>query len=184
MRSSGSEGLDIRDQGIEVNAAQRQFVNFVKSRKPKKIQDLRGGRYIFRPIGSGAFRDAYAVWTKSSRDLKTVIKMPIDREGHSHACCEMQAINKILTTNKLLPLRRYIPEIFYYGPMTGVIIVRRYNKIPWSFAFYGFVTAFTDLLNDLLPQMRYRFDDGNANFGITKSGDYILLDAGLLGEER
>jgi hypothetical protein len=167
-----------------VNAAQRQFVNFVKSRKPKKIQDLRGGRYIFRPIGSGAFRDAYAVWTKRShKDLQTVVKMPIEKDGIKHARYETKAIGDILRLPKFISLRRYMPEIFYYEHRTGVIVVRRYEKIPWSFQFYGFVTAFTSMVDDLM-NLRYDFDGGSANFAITSKGDYILLDAGLLGETR
>lgn len=171
--------------------AQKKFVRLVAKHRPTEVSHLRKLGYQPRIVAEGAFRRAYVI-----PYLDVVVKFPLlfrdmpdnkdrtasIRDSKEHARCEIKAIRRILTEEHLLPLRRYMPEILYHDYGTGVTVVQRYRRFRWSAFFSGFALTFENLLNDLMPEMRYEFDSGHANFGLTEEGNYVLLDAGLIGE--
>jgi len=166
-----------------VNAAQKKFIEHVVDLSPKSVEELRPD-YHPRFIGEGAFRQAFDVRI-GRKSLGLVIKFPADRadrrEDIYHARDEISAIDRVRTDSHLLALRRYMPEVLYFDHAYGVTVVQKHNPAHRSGRFDGFAAAFDAMLNDLIPAMRYEFDSHVENFGVTKRGDYILLDAGLLG---
>lgn len=177
-----------------LNLAQKKFINFVVDLGPKSVEELRPD---YRPIfvGEGAYRQAFDVHI-GQKSLGLVIKFPQcatqnagrarKRECIKHARDEISAIDCVKADSHLLALRRYMPEVFYFDRANGVTVVQKYRPVLVSNGlvssrFDGFVGAFEAMLNDLIPDMYYEFDSSVANFGVTKKGEYILLDTGLLG---
>ncbi len=171
----------------------QKFLILVENLRPTCIEDLRCKGFNFRFLAEGAYRRTYDI-RFGNKSLGIVIKFPFGhskyyrRAARNHARAEMRAIFHINSTESTLPLRRYMPEILYSDYGRGVVVMPKYRRCCWMFHFYGFVQAFNNLLDDVIPQMRCVFDDGYANFGlqIDKQGNeqYVLLDAGLLGEWR
>jgi len=58
----------------------------------------------------------------------------------------------------------------------------KYKAFAYNKHFSGFANTFECMLADLIPEMRYEFDNGSRNFGYNEEGEYVLIDAGLLGE--
>jgi hypothetical protein len=169
---------------LQVNAAQKKFIEHVVDLSPKSVEELRPD-YHPRFIGEGAFRQAFDVRI-GRKSLELVIKFPLfcgrsNREGIAHARDEISAIDRVRTDARLLVLLRYMPEVLYFDYAYGVTVVQKHNPALRSGRFDGFAAAFDAMLNDLIPAMRYEFDSHVENFGVTKRGEYILLDAGLLG---
>ena len=178
--------------------AQKRFVDRLKLLRPCTPEALHNARfnihpkyYNLRALNQGAFREVFDVRNKNT-SINTIIKFPYDDGSYrgmalarEHARDEIKAIRHIETDPQCLALRRYIPSLLYADEEAGVIAMPKYQRVPWTMRFYGFVMAFNNLLTDLMPQMRYEFDDGNANFGrvVEKDGteNYIILDLGLIG---
>ena len=184
-----------------MNSAQRKFIDRLALVRPRTIQQLLDARfensphqYNLRLIGEGAFRKVFDV-RHGSTSLDIVIKFPY-RDGtawsiccaREHACDEIRILRLISESDKYLALRRYMLPLLYADTKTGITVMPKHAYAPWTMRFFGFVTAFDNLLIDLLPEMRYEFDGVNANFGRTVDDDgtehYVLLDAGLLGAWR
>ena len=153
---------------------QRTFINYVKRTRPKSIEDLRP-RFHARFLDDGAFRQAFEY-------AGLVIKFPRDLIGREHAMQEAKAVRRLHKDPKLLALKRYAPTILHFDRGRGVTIMPKYKAIRYNQHFAGFATTFECMLADLVPEMRYEFDNGSRNFGYTEDGQYIVLDAGLIGE--
>ena len=95
---------------------------------------------------------------------------------------EAKAVRRLHKDPKLLALKRYAPTILHFDRGRGVTIMPKYKTIRYNRHFAGFANTFECMLADLVPEMRYEFDNGSRNFGYNEEGDYVLLDAGLLGE--
>jgi hypothetical protein len=153
---------------------QRTFVNYVKRTRPKTISDLRP-RFHARFLSEGAFRETFEY-------DGLVIKFPIDRVGIEHALQEAKAVRRLHKDSKLLALKRYAPTILHFDRGRGVTIMPKYKAIRYNQHFAGFANTFECMLADLIPEMRYEFDNGSRNFGYNEDNDYVVLDAGLIGE--
>jgi len=159
---------------------QRAFINYVKRTRPKSVEDLRP-RYHARFLAQGVYRQTFGV-------LGLVIKFPGtmgDRqENRYHSWREAQAVRRMRRDPKLLALKRYAPTILHYDRGRGVTIMPKYKAIRYNKHFAGFANTFECMLDDLIPEMRYAFDNGSRNFGLDSEGCYVLLDAGLIGEVK
>lgn len=169
-----------------MNAAQRKFLAYVIECKPKSVEDLRPA-YHPRFMDEGAFRKAFDVRLGCYKSLGLVIKFPAGTDGATraeslaHAQDEVTALGRINNETHLLALKRYMPEVLYFDATNGVTVMPKYEKVPWTMMFGGFVNTFECMLADLMPEMRYEFDSGNANFGLTAKKEYVVLDLGLIG---
>lgn len=157
---------------------QRAFIQYVQRTRPKSVEDLRP-RYRVRFLGEGAYRQTFEY-------DGLVIKFP--RRGYSaareHALQEAKAVKRLHRDPKLLALKRYAPTILHYDRRRGVTIMPKYKPIRYNRHFAGFASTFECMLVDLIPEMRYEFDNGNRNFGYNEEFEYILLDAGLIGDVK
>ena len=155
---------------------QRAFIDYVKRTRPKTISDLRP-RFHARFLNEGAYR-------KTFEYAGLVIKFP--RVGHSmcieHALQEAKAVLRLHKDPKLLALKRYAPTILHFDRGRGVTIMPKYKAIRYNQHFAGFAHTFECMLADLIPEMRYEFDNGSRNVGYTEDGQYVVFDAGLIGE--
>jgi hypothetical protein len=115
-----------------------------------------------------------------------VIKFPIAGfpGGIKHAMQEAKAVRRMHKDPKLLALRRYAPTILHFDQGRGVTIMPKYKAIRYTKSFHGFARTFECMLSDLIPEMRYEFDNGSRNFGLDAKGCYVVLDAGLIGEVK
>ena len=95
---------------------------------------------------------------------------------------EAKAVRRLHKDPKLLALKRYAPTILHFDRGRGVTIMPKYKAIRYNQHFAGFANTFECMLADLIPEMRYEFDNGSRNFGLDAEGCYVLLDAGLIGE--
>ena len=163
-----------------MTSKQRAFINYVKRTRPKTIEDLRP-RFHARFLDDGAFRQTFEY-------AGLVIKFPGlmgDRqENMYHAWREAQAVRRLHRDPKLLALKRYAPTILHFDRGRGVTIMPKYKAFAYNKHFAGFAKTFECMLADLIPEMRYEFDNGSRNFGLDNEGCYVLLDAGLLGEVK
>ena len=158
---------------------QRAFINYVKRARPMSVEDLRP-RYHARFLNQGVYRQTFEY-------AGLVIKFPgRDRrqENIEHSWRESQAVRRMHRDPVLVALKRYAPTILHYDRGRGVTIMPKYKKIRYNQHFAGFAATFECLLEDLIPEMRYEFDNGSRNFGYDKEGCYVLLDAGLIGEVK
>lgn len=157
---------------------QRAFVNYVKRTRPKTVQNLRP-RYHARFLAEGAFRQTFSI-------LGLVIKFPRyyddPKENRDHSWKEAQAVRRMLHDPKLLALKRYAPTILHYDRTRGVTIMPKYKAVRHNKHFVGFAATFERMLIDLIPSMRYGFDNTSSNFGYNSEGYYVVLDCGLIGE--
>lgn len=172
---------------------EKRFIKFVQDTRPKSVEDIRDWHPRF--LGKGAFREAFLVRTGArKKPLGLVIKFPCDggfkskakkkwaiADGIRHSREEVQAVRRMRKDAKLRVLRRYAPVILFHEPGTGVIIMPLYKPIRYKNSFYGFAQTFECMLADLIPEMRYEFDNGIRNFGLNEEDCYVLLDAGLVG---
>lgn len=158
-----------------MTSKQRAFIQYVKRTRPKSVEDLRP-RYHARFLDRGAFRMAFTV-------LGLVIKFPrADKRADNiaHSLAEVRAVHRMLHDPKLRALKRYAPSILYHD-RRGIVIMPKYKAIEKCKYFLGFSQTFKCLVFDLLPEMRFDFDNHKGNFALAPQG-YVLLDAGLLGE--
>lgn len=155
---------------------QRTFINYVKRTRPKSVEDLRP-RYHARFLGDGAYRQAFTV-------MGLVIKFPRCRLSMCifHAWKEAQAVRRLQRDPQLLALKRYAPTILHFDRGRGVTIMPKYKAIQYNQHFAGFANTFECMLADLIPEMCYEFDNVSRNFGYNEDNEYVLLDAGLIGE--
>lgn len=155
---------------------QRAFIQYVQRTRPKTVEDLKP-RYCARFLSQGAYRQTFTV-------EGLVIKFPTGpnprRENIYHAQCEARAVRNL---KRLTALKRYAPTILHFDRGRGVTIMPLYEKVKRSRAFKGFRDTFECMLADLIPKMRYGFDGGINNFGLSEQG-YVVLDAGLIGETK
>jgi hypothetical protein len=177
-----------------VNYAQKKFIAYVKNLRPRSVDELRP-EYHPRYIAEGAYRQTFDV-RRGTHSLGLVIKFPFDGTGDplsarqiaraiaiatQHSRDDYEAITRILTVDKFIPLRRYMPKVLHFDADTGVIVMPKYKRIKLSKGYYVFARTLTHMVEDLIPEMIYEFDYCFKNFGIRDDGQYILLDAGLLG---
>lgn len=178
-----------------MNCAQKKFVAYVKKLRPRSITELRP-EYHPRYIAEGAYRQTFDV-RRGTRSLDIVIKFPFDGTGDpslsarqvaraiaiatQHSRDEHEAITRILTVDKFIPLRRYMPKVLHFDADTGVVVMPKYKRIKWSKEFSVFARTLKHMVEDLIPELLYEFDYGFANTGVRDDDTYVLLDAGLLG---
>jgi hypothetical protein len=155
---------------------QRAFINYVKRTRPKTISDLRP-RFHARFLGEGAYRQTFEYAGLVIKFARHGYQM-----GREHALQEAKAVLRMHKDPKLLALKRYAPTILHFDRGRGVTIMPKYKAIRYNRHFAGFANTFECMLADLVPEMCYEFDNGSRNFGYNEEGDYVLLDAGLLGE--
>jgi hypothetical protein len=135
---------------------QRAFVNYVKRTRPKTVEDLRP-RYHARFLARGAYRQAFSV-------LGLVIKFPrrfVRRDNIAHAAAEVRAIRRIKHDPMLRALKRYAPTVLHFDRGRGVTIMPKYKAFRYNKHFAGFANTFECMLADLIPDMRYEFDNGS-----------------------
>jgi|SRR5271166_4712816 len=169
-----------------------KFVNHVRTTKPMKPADV---GYDLRLLSDGdecAFRNVYDVLV-DDKSIGVVIKFPKHMKGRkrgarywevAHSMFEAQAVERMHNDPKLVALKRYAPTILWHEPKTGVIVMPKYKAVKNSEFFKVFLRTFTNMLVDLIPEMKYEFDDAARNFGLNRRGHYVLLDAGLLGDVK
>ena len=94
----------------------------------------------------------------------------------------MAAICRFSRVKRYLALRRYLPKVLYYDGTNGVIVMPKYKPVQFTKRFEAFLNTFDCMLYDLATNRRFEFDSGPGNFGLTARHEYVLLDAGLLGD--
>ena len=169
----------------------QKIVALFEQYKPKSFEQVEGLGIKITEIdrSSGAFRDTFRV-----KGLPIVIKIPRGAENDSkgfpsniaHSNEEMKAYRKIMRVKKYEKLRDYMPEIYYHNRNTGVIVMKRYERLKYRNKYH---IALSDLLDKL--SMAVWSDDeldigcldiGCANCGMESYGDYfklVVLDLGL-----
>lgn len=165
---------------------EKKFIRYVRNTRPKSVEDIRDWHPRF--LGKGAYRETFLVRTGARKKfLKLVIKFPLHNlraENIYHAGREAKAVRRMHRDPKLLALKRYAPTILHFDRGRGVTIMPLYKPIRYNQHFSGFTNTFEAMLADLLPEMRYEFDNGSRNFGYDEKGCYVVLDAGLIGETK
>jgi len=175
-----------------VQSQRSKFITGVKAIKPTRPEDLGYDLRMLSDRNESAYRDVFDVLV-DDKSIGLVIKFPQRKHGKwlkrniAHSMFEARAIDRMHHDPQLLALKRYAPMLLWHEPETGVIVMPKYRPVSYGEYgeyFEGFQHTFRCMLEDLIPNMRYEFDYGERNFGLNSRGDYVLLDAGLLGEVK
>ncbi len=62
-----------------------------------------------------------------------------------HSNIEMRKLTNILKNPKLKPLHRYMPKVYYHDKKSGIIIMKQYEKLPYS-EYAGYICNILDRL--------------------------------------
>jgi hypothetical protein len=76
-----------------------------------------------------------------------------------------------------------VPTVHFYGPHTGVVVMRKYKNCRYSDASRQFSTIIENMITDLFPNLRYELDLGASNLGRNEVGQFVVLDLGILEEK-
>lgn len=131
-------------------------------------------------IGSGTFRDAYHVTGTS-----LVIKVPrFDSDKATlkyniqHARDEFSIWRRMKVAKlKYAAFKSYLPELIYFDTKTGIMVVRKYNKVRYS-------KIANKLIRELEASITATMKTAEAdihygNLGLDKDGNIKIIDMGL-----
>ena len=172
----------------------RKLIRDTVKHSPKTPKELRALGYSVQRAGHGAYRQAYSVADGVTLvDTGAIVKFPHSAVGETpctsnpcateqitHAQMEVEALQKVMRTKRLRPLRRYMPEIYAFNARAGVTLVKKYKQARYNASLRWFVCFFDALVNDLLD-LKWELDSVPKNIGWDGS-QYTLLDLGLLEE--
>lgn len=158
---------------------QELALKIIVDRKPKSEADLLDCGFTLKQlsIGMGAFRRVYLIVGTG-----LVVKVPQQwspKRCRRHSVHEVQAIRKVQRAKRgpLVELQTYMPEIYYYRPQTGLIVMKRY-KGAGSAKLHRRCT-------ELSGKVRMAFnsdwpDISSRNCGIDIDGSLKILDGGRM----
>lgn len=131
-------------------------------------------------IGGGAFRDAYLI-VGTDFVLKIPRKVRIHKKTEAniqHARDEYAIWQRIRKSKqKFLSLKRYLPTLYYYNSATGVIVVKKYEKMKYSKEATALIRDLEKTITDTLDTKEADIHYGN--LGVDKDGSIKIIDMGL-----
>lgn len=153
-----------------------KVINKIKSAEPKSPEDiLRRCRLPLRYIESGAYRSVYHVI-----GTNIIVKFCQSFEWcRDHALKEYETVNTLKNSRLKhhVPVKKHLPELYHYNPVTGVTIGRFYRLLP--------ETAYEQrhrLAAKVLKACKVGFGDleNTGNIGKDEKGVLKIIDAGCL----
>lgn len=142
---------------------------------PDQFDEVVGLPLVF--IDAGCFREAWAVPNK-----RVVVKFPLETEkddyrlGVLHSRNEIKRMRKIMASNSLRHLRRYIPRVQFANKNTGLILMERLDlvgKVPPDKA-----RIVEQMFQDTFGS--HHGDLFSTNVGYNGRGQIKVLDLGLI----
>lgn len=136
------------------------------------------------PLDSGAYRAVVKI-----KNSSVVVKFPISESGVNHARAEYNTVQKVLKNKRLEPLRKFMPEIYYFDKTSGVIVMEYYKPVKPNK--YGLMIS--DLLRHIVRLVHpyakkgHSTDVACSNIGLGKDdwGNYerpVILDLGYFDD--
>lgn len=148
----------------------RKIIRILKKHKPQTVRQLTRRGVPLKFLASGCFRRTYAVV-----GFSLVLKFAKDSEDHTLA--EMRAYERIKRLKKWLPMRRYLPSIYYVSPDGRWLLMRQYPT-PCKRAKYEVAL---DVIERLTKDLGKKHGDlHNENARLDDNKNIKLIDLGLL----
>lgn len=131
-------------------------------------------------VGGGAFRDVYHVIGTS-----VVIKVPrkTDKEHRTekriqHSRDEFSIWTRMKNSKrKFRAFAKYLPELIYYNSHTGIIVMRKYEKVRYNKVNNSFANELEEMITKVMGTCDA--DIHNGNLGFDKRGNIKIIDMGL-----
>ena len=171
-------------RGTKVNTYKvKDIVKILKKENPRNVTEMYDleSKYelCFMYLDSGSFREVYEIV-----DYPLVLKVPNeidsdddakDGDGWTHAQNELRAVRVINQKKKYEEIRKHMPKILWYNS-DGVILMRRYKSVKRE------TKRLREVVNTMEEILERPFDStGFSNWGKDESGEFILLDLGIIG---
>lgn len=130
-----------------------------------------------RYVGGGCFRDVFEIV-----GFPLVVKFPTDSsdidDNVYHACVEVRNIRCVMRSKSKAHIRQYMPKLYHFNRHTGVSLVHKYTPVKS----YDETQKADELISRAFNDDQW--DSHKENFGIDSQGQIILLDLGVIGEEK
>jgi hypothetical protein len=131
-------------------------------------------------IGCGQFRAAYHVLGTS-----LIVKVPHKgrtrkrtEENVQHSRDEYTVWKRMRASiRKFKALKRYMPELVYYNSLTGIIVVRKYDKLPYSKEHNALIRELELTVTSVMKTKEADIHYGN--LGRDEDGNVKIIDMGL-----
>lgn len=151
-------------------------LNQINKWLPNSLQEIMGNcKLPLEFIADGAYRYAFRIVGAG-----LVVKVPkVGRNDKRHAKTEWQVYNKIKrSTNRYVKLKPYLPEIYYFDPKSGIIVMEELKPIKGRKQriemekIDGLFMSYIDNLSEA--------DVHDKNVGVDKKGNIKVLDFGYM----
>lgn len=149
----------------------RQIVRILKKFQPQDVWEARHAGLKLRYVAEGCSREVYRV-----HNTNVVLKFPkpdIDKGALRHAREEMAGFRSLRYSH----LRKYLPKIYHFNELTGVIAVKKYKR-GWAYHAPD-VEKLRSRLQEFFGLEEDNTDYSGDNFGRDCYGNLKILDLGI-----
>lgn len=150
----------------------------VMENNPRNLKDLKKLGIKAKALESGAYRYACKVV-----GLPLVLKIPLSNPAaRRHSEEEIKAVKKINRLKKYRKLRKYMPDIYFYNPRTGIIGMQYYNTKSNPYK-NRMASLLTDLIEEIWPGVdEFSVDIHRSNIAFDADGNIKIIDLGCFTE--
>jgi hypothetical protein len=153
----------------KIIATRKTVLAAIRTHRPADVVALQK-LYRLRPLSEGAYRETFLI-----HGTDIVVKIPLGKGSYGHARKEFE---RIATFRKYKSLRKHMPKVYHFDPLTHVTCMRYYPK--GRKLSERAVCAFSEVLDNIVYELTgHAMQDIQADNVRYHKGTLIFIDLGL-----